>query len=232
MGVRLLRQYTPSGRALTAALGRVGHRARRNSCLSAGRLGQAVVEVAVVAHLVPWLECPHFATAGSHDRDGASWRRRASWSEPCPGRHRIRADTDARRGRADPSLPAVATECHETPFGRRRGSATLRGASDRARPRRPGLTRAPDAATAQIAPSGCSRQQALTVRNAHAAAIEPALSDVRLRRNPRDYRTGLTGRSVRVSAALTRELALPAVQVEHRRLPVARSGCGLVSARC
>jgi hypothetical protein len=40
VGVRLFRQYTPSGRALTAALGRVGHRARRKSCLGAGRLGQ------------------------------------------------------------------------------------------------------------------------------------------------------------------------------------------------
>ena len=40
MGVRLFRHYTPSGRALTAALGRVGHRARRKSCLGAGRLGQ------------------------------------------------------------------------------------------------------------------------------------------------------------------------------------------------
>ena len=137
MGVRLLRQYTPSGRALTAALGRVGHRARRNSCLSAGRLGQAVVEVAVAAHFVPWLECPHFATAGSHDRDGASWRRRASWSEPSPGRHRIRADTDTRRGRADPSLPAVATERLTSSFGHPHGSASGRRAAARASPTAP-----------------------------------------------------------------------------------------------
>ena len=137
MGVRLLRQYTPSGRALRAALGRVGHRASRNSCLSAGRLGQAVVEVAVAAHFVPWLECPHFATAGSHDRDGASWRRRASWSESSPGRHRIPADTDTRRGRADPSLPAVATERLTSSFGHPHGSASGRRAAARASPTAP-----------------------------------------------------------------------------------------------
>ena len=137
MGVRLLRQYTTSGRALTAALGRVGHRARRNSCLGAREVGLAVVEVAVVAHFVPWLECPHFATAGSHDRDGASWRRRASWSEPSPGRHRIRADTDTRRGRADPSLPAVATERLTSSFGHPHGSASGRRAAARASPTAP-----------------------------------------------------------------------------------------------
>ena len=64
MGVRLFKQYTPSGRALMAVLGRVRHWARRKSCLGAGRFGPAVVEVAVAAHFVRWLECPHFATAG------------------------------------------------------------------------------------------------------------------------------------------------------------------------
>ncbi len=41
VGVRLLRQYTPSGRALTASLGPVGHRARRSSCLGAREVGSS-----------------------------------------------------------------------------------------------------------------------------------------------------------------------------------------------
>jgi hypothetical protein len=137
VGVRLFRHYTPSGRALTAALGLSRASGAPQELPGRREVGSAVVEVAVAAHCVPWLECPHFATAGSHDRDGASWRRRASWSEPSPGRHRIRADTDTRRGRADPSLPAVATERLTSSFGHPHRSASERRAAARASPTAP-----------------------------------------------------------------------------------------------
>jgi hypothetical protein len=137
VGVRLFRHYTPSGRALTAALGRIGHRARRKSCLGAGRLGQPSLRsncrpfrfhgssVHISQLLIRMIEMERAGVVG---HVGVSL---------LPSGHRIRADTDTRPGRADPSLPAVATERLTSSFGHPHGSVSGRRAAARASPTAP-----------------------------------------------------------------------------------------------